>query len=158
MTLDRRSLAIAALVLLLGAAGVAAWLWAAGGGQQRSLLRPDDAAVVALGQAVYGEHCAACHGTKLEGQPNWHERRADGRLPAPPHDENGHTWHHPAEVLVEMTKRGPAAMVGGSYESDMPGYAEILEDEEIVAVLSYIKSTWPARIRAYHDQFDEAPR
>jgi len=42
----------------------------------------------------YQELCASCHGVNLEGQPNWREYKADGSLPAPPHDEAGHTWHH----------------------------------------------------------------
>ena len=47
-------------------------------------LRPADAQVLALGQAVYATHCAACHGAHLQGQPNWRERDSTGRLPAPP--------------------------------------------------------------------------
>ncbi len=114
-------------------------------------LRPDDPNLVALGSEVYLRECAACHGTKLEGQANWRQRRTDGRLPAPPHDETGHTWHHPDQQLFALTKYGPAALAGGGYESDMPAYAEALSDEEIWAVLSYIKSRWPAEIQARHD-------
>tara|TARA_R110002124_G_scaffold90906_1_gene231736 strand:+ start:11039 stop:11524 length:486 start_codon:yes stop_codon:yes gene_type:complete len=117
-------------------------------------LRPGDAATVATGKSVYEEHCASCHGANLEGQTNWRERLPSGRLPAPPHDRTGHTWHHPDAQLFDLTKRGPAAVVGGSYESDMPGFAEVLSDAEIVAVLSYIKSTWPASIRARHDDLN----
>ena len=118
-------------------------------------LRPGDAATVATGKSVYEEHCASCHGENLEGQTNWRERLPTGRLPAPPHDRTGHTWHHPDAQLFDITKRGPAAVVGGSYESDMPGFDGVLTDAEIVAVLSYIKSTWPARIRARHDDLNQ---
>ena len=41
----------------------------------------------------YQEYCASCHGVNLEGQANWRSRNQDGTLPAPPHDETGHTWH-----------------------------------------------------------------
>ena len=41
-----------------------------------SLLRPDDAQLVARGHAIYQAHCAACHGARLQGQPNWRERDA----------------------------------------------------------------------------------
>ena len=35
------------------------------------------------GEAIFHEvGCASCHGANLEGQPNWKERRADGKLPA----------------------------------------------------------------------------
>lgn len=108
---------------------------------------PTDSHQVALGERVYREHCAACHGTDLEGQPDWQSRRPDGRLPAPPHDEAGRTWHHADEVLFRITKYGVSELVPG-YESDMPAYADPLTDEEIWAVLAFIKSRWPPDIRA----------
>jgi len=114
-------------------------------------LRPDDVAFVAMGQAIYSENCAACHGSNLEGQANWRQRNPNGRLPAPPHNETGHTWHHPDAALFQLTKYGPAALVGGGYVSDMPGYEGVLTDEEILAVLSYIKSRWPDAVRDQHD-------
>jgi len=121
-------------------------------------LDPDDGASVALGEKIYVEQCAACHGERLEGQDNWRDRQADGRLPAPPHDVSGHTWHHPDQVLFELTKYGPAALIGGGYESDMPGYEDTLSDADIVAVLSYIKSRWPAEVRTRHDQINAQHR
>jgi hypothetical protein len=48
----------------------------------------------------------ALPGANLEGQPNWKERQANGRLPAPPHDASGHTWHHPDAQLFGITKQG----------------------------------------------------
>jgi mono/diheme cytochrome c family protein len=104
---------------------------------------PRDAAKVSLGAKVYAQHCALCHGAKLEGQPNWRQALPNGRLPAPPHDESGHTWHHPDDVLFGITKIGlapPYAPLG--YQSDMPAFTGKLADDEIWAVLSYIKSHW----------------
>ncbi len=102
---------------------------------------------LALGRGVYQAHCAACHGADLEGQPNWRKRGADGLLPAPPHDETGHTWHHSDSQLFAMTKHGTAALVGPGYETTMTGFGEVLSDTEIRAVLAYIKSRWPETIR-----------
>ena len=119
------------------------------------VLEPDNRAVVMLGERIYQAECALCHGAELEGQANWRERGADGRLPAPPHDATGHTWHHSDKVLFELTKQGPAALVGGDYESDMPGYDGALSDQEIIAVLSFIKSRWPPEIRRRHDQVND---
>ncbi|MBN8492130.1 MAG: cytochrome c [Burkholderiales bacterium] len=119
------------------------------------VLRPDDGAVTALGQRIYAAHCASCHGANLEGQPNWRQRDAQGRLPAPPHDAGGHTWHHPDEVLFRITKLGVAKAAGlPGYDSAMPAYEGVLSDGEIVAVLSWIKSRWPAEIRAKHDEMN----
>ena len=41
-----------------------------------------NSADVALGQKIYAQHCAACHGAKLEGQPNWRDKLPNGRMPA----------------------------------------------------------------------------
>jgi len=104
---------------------------------------PGDAAKVALGAKVYAQQCEACHGARLEGQPNWRSRLPSGRLPAPPHDESGHTWHHPDYVLFAITKNGLVPPYAPKdYESDMPAFAGKLSDEEIWAVLAYIKSHW----------------
>jgi len=104
---------------------------------------PKDAAQVALGAKVYAQHCAVCHGANLEGQPEWRRRLPNGRMPAPPHDESGHTWHHSDRVLFAITRNGlvpPYASKG--YESDMPAFGGKLSDDEIWAVLAYIKSHW----------------
>lgn len=147
----KRTLRPLAGLLLLAAGVFAAVIWLTRPDAQAIELAPDDGAVVAEGKAIYRRLCAACHGPTLKGQANWQKRRPDGKLPAPPHDASGHTWHHPDRQLFDLTKQGPKALVGGDYETDMPGYKDILSDAEIVAVLSYIKSTWPPDIRKRHD-------
>jgi len=118
-------------------------------------LRPDDPVVVTAGKQVYDRHCAVCHGVQLEGQPNWRERDATGRLPAPPHDASGHTWHHTDEVLFRIVKEGVAKAANlKDYTSAMPVYDGVLGDAEIVAALSYIKAHWPEDIRARHDELN----
>lgn len=100
------------------------------------------------GEGIYKAECASCHGTKLEGQPDWRTRRPDGKLPAPPHNASGHTWHHPMEQLVAITKFGmapPNAPEG--YVSDMPAFAGKLTDRQIVNVLAWIESQWPAEVK-----------
>ena len=103
-----------------------------------------------LGERIYVENCAACHGARLEGQSNWQEKLPTGRMPAPPHDASGHTWHHPDDVLFGITKHGlvPGKYAPPSYVSDMPAFGRQLTDDQIWAVLAYIKSTWPREIRA----------
>lgn len=151
-----RPRAVAAAAILAVTLGGAAWAWFGFGGAGAAIrLKPDDATVAAEGKAVYAAQCAQCHGTNLQGAANWREPLPNGRFPAPPHDATGHTWHHPDAQLFDLTKRGPAAVVGGNHQSDMPGYAGVLSDEQIIAVLSYIKSTWPAGIRARHDEINK---
>ena len=111
-----------------------------------------EGSIVQLGSVLYDEQCASCHGQNLEGQPNWHKRDQDGYLPAPPHDETGHTWHHTDEYLFEMTKYGIQALAGEGYKTRMPVYKDILSDSEIIAVLSFIKSRWPAEVIQIHNE------
>lgn len=143
----RRSLwSLLAFAAVIAAAAV---LWQPGAEKPAPSADPDDSRQVALGEIVYRTHCAACHGGNLEGQPNWRVRKPDGRLPAPPHDASGHTWHHPDEHLFALTKQGVAPpLAPEGYESDMPGFAASLSDDEIWAVLAYIKRRWPPEIRA----------
>ena len=151
-----RLLVIGAVVFIL-LAGAGVWLWegtSAPASARPLVIDADDIELVTQGVQVYADNCAACHGSDLEGEPRWQVRKDDGRLPAPPHDASGHTWHHTDDVLFKLTKYGPAAFVGGDYETDMPAYEDTLSDREIVAVLAYIKSTWPEQIRARHDQLN----
>ena len=133
-----RRLLIAMILILAGCEQ-------ASSGFEDSRADPGDAGRVALGERVYAQHCASCHGARLEGQPNWRSRLPNGRLPAPPHDETGHTWHHADALLFAITKQGivpPYAPAG--YESDMPAFGRTLSDDEIWAVLAFIKSRWTA--------------
>jgi mono/diheme cytochrome c family protein len=123
------------------------------GGAAQLLPYTDDKAV-ALGQARYAEHCAACHGANLEGAPDWRQPDADGFLPAPPHDASGHTWHHADALLIDITTRGTAAVVGRGYQSRMFGFGDVLTQDEIAAVLAYIKSTWPAEVIETHNEIN----
>lgn len=76
-------------------------------------------------------------------------------MPAPPHDQSGHTWHHTDKALFGVTKLGLKLFAGENYESDMPAFEGILKDEEIEAVLAYIKSTWPEREYTYQKELTE---
>ncbi len=109
---------------------------------EREVADPNNLEQVGLGMRVYAENCASCHGVALEGQPDWQIRKPDDRLPAPPHDDSGHTWHHADDVLFQITKHGVAKFAPPGYETDMPAFGDVLRDEEIWAVLAYIKTYW----------------
>lgn len=114
---------------------------------------PDDPTQVARGGEVYAAQCARCHGAKLEGQADWRKRADNGRIPAPPHDDSGHTWHHPDSVLIGIIQKGMAPPYGPeNYVSDMPAFGNTLSDGDIGAVLAYIKSHWSAQSRQVQAQ------
>ena len=145
----------AAFAFLVGAIIVALQL------EGQSLADPNNPRQVALGKSVYERTCAYCHGARLEGQPNWQEKLPSGRMPAPPHDASGQTWHHPDSVLFGITKHGllPGKYAPPGFQSDMSAFSGVLSDEEIWAVLAYIKSSWPPEIRkAQHEMTRERDR
>lgn len=138
---------VAAIALTaLASVGAGAALWASQTASARPAETPE---LIAREAAVCAEACAARHGAELEGAPDWRSTGRDGLLPAPPHDASGHTWRHGDAVLFRIIKEGPAAMVGGGYCSAMPGFGDLLSDDDIWAKLGFIRSTWPQRERAY---------
>ena len=109
-----------------------------------------DPAEVAMGQQVYVEQCAACHGQNAEGQPNWKQPDANGNMPAPPHDDSGHTWHHADGLLYEIIRDGfrdPLKPPDGPLT--MPAFGDKLSDAEIRAVITYFKSLWSEESRMF---------
>lgn len=145
--MTRRTLAVVvALAALVG--GIAAIVF--GGGFLTTGPHVADAnepVQVGVGKIVYERACASCHGANLEGQPDWRTRLPSGQFPAPPHDDSGHTWHHPDAMLFDITKRGGQSVASGQFKSAMPAFGDTLTDAEMWAVLAYIKSRWSAPVR-----------
>lgn len=100
-----------------------------------------DASAVARGEGIYQANCAACHGDKAQGAPDWSKKGADGKFPPPPLNAEGHAWHHPMSWLVAMVRDG-TLLKGG----DMPGWAGTLDDAQIRDVLMFVQSQWPAEV------------
>ena len=137
----RRMIWAVGALALVGAAALGGMRWLDPGQEASGGIQITDANVAA-GRQLYQANCAACHGADGQGQPNWRERRADGKLPAPPMNGDGHTWHHPDGQLFAMVKHGIEALAPEGYESDMQGFGNRLSDPEIRQVLAYIKSRW----------------
>ena len=94
----------------------------------------------------------AVTGAISKASPIGRQKLPLGNFPAPPHDETGHTWHHADQWLFEIVKYGGKYHAPPRYRSAMPAYQEMLSDAETWAVLAFIKSRWPAAIRAQQEQ------
>lgn len=94
------------------------------------------------GQTVYNAQCATCHGVNGEGQfPDAPlEPDITGRYGAPPHDNTGHTWHHDDDLIVRIIREGGVGDPVNFYV--MPALESVLSEDEIKAVIAYIKTLW----------------
>lgn len=102
-----------------------------------------DSTQLQVGQQAYNQYCASCHGADGEGE----QIVPSGRIPAPPHDSTGHTWHHSDQQLFQITKFGGSA--------GMPAFGDQLTDDEIEAVLAYIKLWWGPDELEYQQQLSQ---
>jgi mono/diheme cytochrome c family protein len=86
------------------------------------------------GAEIYDTHCAACHGEDGQG-------RAGAYLPLA---GNRALQHEPPANLVQVVLGGafPASTALNPRPFGMPPFAVTLSDEEVAAVLSYIRNVW----------------
>lgn len=100
---------------------------------------------VALGEQLYRQYCASCHGANLEGAQDWKKSLADGSLPPPPHNNSGHTWHHPDSLLLNIILEGGEKLYGGT----MPPFNDRLTRKDTESILDFFKSRWGKEEREY---------
>lgn len=98
-------------------------------------------ALVERGKAIYAAQCLTCHGDET-GQ----NRQFD----APSHNGEGHTWHHPDRLLFQWVLDGPPL------RKAMPTFRGELSEQEVVAVLAFIKTMWTEEIRKGQTEFTQA--
>ncbi|MFT5196821.1 MAG: mono/diheme cytochrome c family protein [Cellvibrionaceae bacterium] len=143
-------------IILVGVSVTALLAWGALSGSSQSVgveLTSAEIEQFAIGRQVYAQNCASCHGENLEGQPDWKLPNDDGTMKAPPHSEDGHTWHHSDAYLLDRIRNGTQLLDAATQNlSNMPAYDTILTDEEIDSVLAYIKNTWSPRIQEMQSQ------
>lgn len=87
---------------------------------------PDKQPSLERGESLYQANCLVCHGDR---------RGEGGNGLGPPHNEQGHTWHHPDAQLKEW-------VLGGRLFLGMPAFKDKLTDQEVEAILAYIKPWW----------------
>ena len=136
--------ATALVVLILTSVLVTACTSAPGESTQTSGSGPEVEAP-RTGRELFASNCAACHGAAGEGHPDWRIKNADGTLPPPPLNGDGHTWHHADGLLYRIVSQGGKSLeVPGdtSFKSAMPAFGDQLSHAEIIEVLAYVKSLW----------------
>jgi len=109
----------------------------------RSAMMALDTYGIEKGAALYGLHCASCHGGTLAGQEDWQMGSAATKgWRAPPLDASGHAWMHDDRALFQHVRNG------GS-NSPMPAFGDKLSDNQIWQVFAFIRNTWPESVQAF---------
>lgn len=91
-----------------------------------------------LGKRVYSQNCAVCHQQTGQGVP--------GSFPPLAGSEwvLGQEWHgdnHMVKIVIHGLQ-GPVTVKGQTYNNTMAPWGSVLKDEQIAAVLTYIRSEW----------------
>ena len=94
-------------------------------------------AILESGRVLYAASCQACHG----------DQQGVGRLAlAPPHNSEGHTWHHADGHLLQTVLDGTSAVresLGLPPSAlEMPPFRGRLTQEEVLVIMSFIKTWW----------------
>ena len=90
--------------------------------------------LVSLGKATYDTHCASCHGADGLGQPPHN----------PPLAGNQSIQMESAVNPIRMVLNGgfPPGTEGNPMPYGMPPFAQSLSDNEVAAVVTYIRTAW----------------
>lgn len=96
------------------------------------------ASLVSAGEVLYQASCSGCHGAAGEG---------DAAAGVPALDASMHAWHHADSFYARQIREGGISM---------PAVAPQWSDEEVAAVLAYVKEWWEPRQRAFQHEVSEA--
>jgi mono/diheme cytochrome c family protein len=95
---------------------------------------PESSLLIAFGQTIYAKHCASCHGADGHGMtPDY-----------PPLAANPSIQMQSAVNPIRMVLNGgfPPGTADNPEPYGMPPFAQTLSDDEVAAVVSYIRGAW----------------
>jgi S-disulfanyl-L-cysteine oxidoreductase SoxD len=110
--------------------------------------------LIAEGRAQYDLVCAHCHGYNLEGQlaDTLADTRALGMNTVPAPGATGHFWQHPDQLLIRVVQEGIQNPLD---QFPMAAFGADLSEDQIRAILAYIKTSWTDEQRTYQAQLTE---
>jgi mono/diheme cytochrome c family protein len=98
---------------------------------------PESSLLLNFGQTVYQTHCASCHAVDGRGMPPQY----------PPLAGNPSIQMQSAVNPIRMVLNGgfPPGTTGNPMPYGMPPFAQSLSDDEVAAVVTYIRAAWGNR-------------
>jgi mono/diheme cytochrome c family protein len=107
------------------------------GPESSGVTTSESSLLMTLGQTVYQARCASCHGSDGRGMPPDY----------PPLAGNPSIQMESAVNPIRMVLNGglPPGTAGNPEPYGMPPFAQTLSDDEIAAVVTYIRAAWGNR-------------
>jgi len=98
---------------------------------------PESSLLMSFGQTVYTTHCASCHAVDGRGMPPDY----------PPLASNPSILMESSVNPIRMVLNGgfPPGTAGNPMPYGMPPFAQTLSDDEVAAVVTYIRAAWGNR-------------
>ncbi len=93
------------------------------------------AALAQDGAQLYTLYCSACHGAEGEGA-------GDGTFPPLAHSPWVTGAPDRAIKIVLQGLHGPITVKGKTYDLEMPPQGAMLPDDQVAAILSYVRTSW----------------
>jgi mono/diheme cytochrome c family protein len=102
-----------------------------------SIPAPESSLLLNFGQTTYQRHCASCHASDGRGMPPEY----------PPLAGNPSIQMQSAVNPIRMVLNGgfPPGTAGNPKPYGMPPFAQLLSDDEVAAVVTYIRAAWGNR-------------
>jgi mono/diheme cytochrome c family protein len=101
---------------------------------ERDVVRPPRQETIERGHAVYRDHCEECHGPQGEGARGAYPALAGNRAVV---------MQPPVNVIRAVLSGGfQPATAGNPRPWGMPPFGHVLDDADIAAVVTYIRSEW----------------
>jgi mono/diheme cytochrome c family protein len=104
------------------------------GGPRPQTTAAESSLLTRLGRTIYGGQCTECHGAKGQGKPPHY----------PPLANNPSIEMASAVNSIRMVLNGgfPPGTAGNPRPYGMPPFAQSLSDDEVAAVVTYIRVSW----------------
>jgi mono/diheme cytochrome c family protein len=104
------------------------------GGAKQDQVKPAGADIMRVGEKIYADRCASCHGESGEGSANIYPPLVANRAV---------TMASPINFIKAILHGGfPPATRGNPRPFGMPPFKQVLSEGEVAAVATYVRQSW----------------